>query len=161
MVTRQPHHEHVYVVGPGAADQAGDGENRTSPDGPCGDVAAYALGVLDPAQHVIFSRHLAGCESCQRDAADFGAFAPALRQVVHPRIAGPPGGRRPCHISGRVTRGILMLAACVVVAIAAVLTVVESLSTQPVDPVEARTLTRAESAQTQTCSGPFPLFRHV
>ena len=86
MVTRQPHHE------------AEDAENRTSPDGPCGDVAAYVLGVLDPAQHVIFSRHLAGCESCQRDAADFGMFAPVLRQVV-----GQPTGRPPC----RITRGSL------------------------------------------------------
>ncbi|KJK53255.1 hypothetical protein UK23_00900 [Lentzea aerocolonigenes] len=112
--------------------------------------------MLDPGQHVIFSRHLAGCESCQRDAADFGMFAPVLRQVVH-----PPAGNRPCPVSGRVTRAILMLAAGVVVAIAAVLTVVESLSTNTVDPVEAGTLTRAESARPESCSGPFPLFRHV
>lgn len=159
MVTRQPHHEHVHVAGPagGEADSGGDAENRTSPDGPCGDVAAYVLGVLDPAQHVIFSRHLAGCESCQRDAADFGMFAPVLRQAVHPQIAGPPGGHQSC----RITRGILMLAAGVVVAIAAVLTVVESLSTQTVDPVEAATLTRAESAHSELVHGPFPLFRHV
>lgn len=137
MVIRQPHHEHV--------DQ--DDENRTSPEGPCGDVAAYVLGVLDPAEHVIFSRHLAGCESCRRDAADFGMFAPVLRQVVHP----PAGHRR------RITRGILVLAAGVVVAIAAVLSVVESLSSHSVDPVEAGTLTRAESAHGE----PFPLFWHV
>ncbi|MET9629819.1 zf-HC2 domain-containing protein [Lentzea sp. NPDC006480] len=142
----------MYVVGPGAADPGEDTENRTSPDGPCGDVAAYVLGVLDPAQHVIFSRHLAGCESCRHDAADFGMFAPVLRQVVH-----PPAGHRRCHIAGHVTRGILMLAAGVVVAIAAVLTVVESLSANTVDPVEAGTLTRAESAHGE----PFPLFRHV
>ncbi len=148
MVTRQPHHEHVHVAGPGDA----DGENRTSPDGPCGDVAAYVLGVLDPAQHVIFSRHLAGCESCQRDAADFGMVAPVLRQV-HPQVFGPPESRRPC----RITRGILVVAAGVVVAIAAVLSVVESLSSDSVDPVEAGTLMRAESAHGE----PFPLVRRV
>jgi hypothetical protein len=54
-----------------------------------------------------------------------------------------------------------MLAAGVVVAIAAVLTVVESLSTNTVDPVEAGTLTRAESAHSEPCSWLFPLFRHV
>lgn len=150
MVTRQPHHEHVYVVGPEAGDA--DDENRTSPDGPCGDVAAYVLGVLDPAQHVMFSRHLAGCESCQRDAADFGMVAPVLRQV-QPQVLGPPERRQPC----RITRGILVVAAGVVVAIAAVLSVVESLSSDSVDPVEAGTLIRAESAHGE----PFPLFRHV
>lgn len=144
MVTRQPHHghEHVHVVG------ASDDENRTSPEGPCGDVAAYVLGVLDPAQHVIFSRHLAGCESCQCDAADFGMFAPVLRQVV-----SEPAGRHPC----RITRSILVVAAGVMVAIAAVLSVVESLSTQPAGSVEVGTLTRAESARVES----FPLFRDV
>lgn len=140
MVTRQPHHEHVYVVG------ASDAENRTSPDGPCGDVAAYVLGVLEPAQHVIFSRHLTGCESCRRDAADFGVFAPVLREVV-----GPAAEHQPC----RITRGILLVAAGVVVAIAAVLSVVESLSTHVDDPVELGSVTRAESVHGE----PFPLFR--
>jgi hypothetical protein len=137
MVTRQPHHEDAHVVE--------DDENRTSPEGPCGDVAAYVLGVLDPAQHVIFSRHLAGCESCQRDAADFGMFAPVLRQVV-----GQPTGRPPC----RITRGILLVAAGFVVAVAAVLSVVESWSVHPDDPVEISNLTRAESSWDE----PFPLF---
>jgi hypothetical protein len=140
MVTRQPHHEHVYEVG--------DAENRTSSDEPCGDVAAYVLGVLDPAQHVMFSRHLAGCESCQRDAADFGMFAPVLRQVV-----SQPAGHRPC----RVTRGILLVAAGFVVAIAAVLSIVESLSSHVDDPLELGSLTRAEAAHSE----PLPQFRHV
>ena len=140
MVTRQPHHEHAYVAG------AVDDENRTSPDGPCGDVAAYVLGVLEPAQHVIFSRHLAGCESCQRDAADFGVFAPVLRQVVGPE-------REPC----RITRSILVLAAGVVVAVAAVLSVVDSLSSRAGGPVQPGALTRAESVHGE----PFPLLRHV
>ena len=144
MVTRQPHHDH----GEHGAGAREDDENRTSPEGPCGDVAAYVLGVLEPAQHVIFSRHLAGCESCQRDAADFGVFAPVLREVV-----SQPAGRHPC----RITRSILVVAAGVVVAIAAVLSVVESLSTSPADPVEIGTLTRAEPARAEQ----FPLFRHV
>lgn len=136
MVTRQPHHEDVA---------AEDDGNRTSPEGPCGDVAAYVLGVLDPAQHVIFSRHLAGCESCQGDAADFGMFAPALRQAV-----GPPAGHPPC----RVTRGILLVAAGFVVAVAAVLSVVESWSSRIDDPAGISNLTRAESVRGE----PFPLF---
>jgi hypothetical protein len=132
MVTRQPHHEHAHE-----AVEAEDAENRTSPDGPCGDVAAYVLGVLDPAQHVIFSRHLTGCEGCQRDAADFGMFASVLRQVV-----SQPVGHPPC----RITRGILLVAAGFVVAVAAVLTVVESFSTHVDDPVEVGNMLRAESS---------------
>ncbi|MBM7862054.1 zf-HC2 domain-containing protein [Lentzea nigeriaca] len=122
--------------------------NRTSPDGPCGDVAAYVLGVLDPAQHVIFSRHLAGCQSCRRDAADFGVFAPVLRQVV----SQPEAPRQ-----FPVTRSILLVAAGVVVAIAAVLSVAESLASHVDDAVEVGTLTRAEPVRGE----PFPLFRHV
>jgi Putative zinc-finger len=140
MVTRQPHHEGAYEVQ--------DDENRTSPDGPCGDVAAYVLGVLDPAQHVTFSRHLAGCEGCRRDAADFGMFAPVLRQAV----SQPTG-----HESCRITRSILVLAAGVVVAIAAVLSIVESLCSAADNPVEPGSLTRAESVHGE----PFPLFRDV
>jgi hypothetical protein len=144
MVTRQPHHEDV---------QGEDGENRTVVDqegsaGPCGDVAAYVLGVLDPAQHVIFSRHLAGCESCQCDAADFGVFAPVLRQVV-----GQPAGHPPC----RIASSILLVAAGVVVAVAAVLSVVGAWSSHLDDPVEPSNLTRAESARGE----PFPLFWQV
>ncbi|MGW6932469.1 hypothetical protein ACWGE0_20615 [Lentzea sp. NPDC054927] len=103
------------------------------------------LGVLDPAQHVIFSRHLAGCESCQRDAADFGMFAPVLRQVV-----SRPAGHPPC----RITRSILVVAAGVVVAVAAVLSVAESWSSDLDDPVVISDLTRAESARDE----PFTLF---
>ena len=147
MVTRQPHHDHGEH-GAGAPDEVADDENRTSPEGPCGDVAAYVLGVLEPAQHVIFSRHLAGCESCRRDAADFGMFAPVLREVVD-----QPAGRHPC----RITRSILVVAAGVVVAIAAVLSVVESLSSHSGDPADVGSLTRAESVHNE----PFPLFRHV
>ncbi|MDX8029576.1 zf-HC2 domain-containing protein [Lentzea sp. BCCO 10_0856] len=144
MVTRQPHHEDVDPVDGDAADD----ENRTSPEGPCGDVAAYVLGVLDPAQHVIFSRHLAGCESCQRDAADFGMFAPVLRQAV-----SRPVGHPPC----RLTRSILVVAAGVVVAVAAVLSVAESWSSDLDDPVEIGNLTRAEPARGE----PFPLFWQI
>ncbi|MGI5501726.1 zf-HC2 domain-containing protein [Lentzea sp. CA-135723] len=109
-----------------------------SPEGPCGDVAAYVLGVLDPAEHVRFSRHLAGCEDCKRDAADFGMFAPVLRPVVRRY----PPVREPCPIA----RSILLVAAGVVVAIAAVLSVVESLSSHGADTVDVGTLIRAAPA---------------
>ncbi|MFD4670345.1 zf-HC2 domain-containing protein [Lentzea sp. NPDC058450] len=144
MVTRQPHHERA------GHDQDPDDENRTvvdqeGPAGPCGDVAAYALGVLDPAEHVRFSRHLAGCEDCKRDAADFGVVAPVLRPVLR---ADPPV-RQPCPIA----RSILLVAAGVVVAVAAVLSVVDSLSTHSADTVDVSTLIRAAPAGHE----PFPL----
>jgi hypothetical protein len=134
MVIRQPHDDHP---------ESGDGDRA----GPCGDVAAYALGVLDPDQHVTFSRHLAGCESCRRDAADFGAFTPALRPALG------DGVRPPC----RITRDILVVAAGVVVAVAAVLSVVESLSSHVDDPAERGALTHAQSAHAE----PFPLLRSI
>lgn len=119
MMTRQQHHHHH-------GEGEDDAENRTGVEDLCGDVAAYALGVLDPAQQKIFAQHLTGCEGCQRDAADFGMFAPVLRQVVSRPVAS-----RPC----RITRSILVLAAGFVVAVAAVLSVVESLATHVDDPV--------------------------
>lgn len=138
MVTRQPHHEYEE-----------DAEDRTTHDGVCGDVAAYVLGVLDPEQQKIFAEHLAGCEGCQRDAADFGVFAPVLRQC-----AGPPAPRRPC----RITRSILMLAAGFVVAVAAVLSVVESMASHVDGPAEVGDQNRALIQV--ACIEPFALFRY-
>ncbi|MET9229754.1 zf-HC2 domain-containing protein [Lentzea sp. NPDC003310] len=146
MVTRQPHHEHVGA-GPRQEQEA---ENRTRPEGPCGDVAAYALGVLEPAQHVRFSRHLAGCEECRRDAADFGTFAPVLRTALREH---PPGAREQCPIA----RSILLVAAGVVVAIAAVLSVVESLSSHTGGPVDVGGLTRAAPSHHEG----FPLVERI
>ncbi|MDX3664178.1 zf-HC2 domain-containing protein [Streptomyces sp. ID05-26A] len=146
MVIRQPHHEHAEA-GP---DQDQNDDNRTDQEGPCGDVAAYALGVLDPAEHVSFSRHLAGCEDCRRDAADFGMVAPVLRPVLTENPPGVPGS---CPIA----RSILVLAAGVVVAIAAVLSVVESLSSHVDNPVDVGTLTRAIS----TYEDRFPLVERM
>ncbi|GLY54302.1 zf-HC2 domain-containing protein [Lentzea sp. NBRC 102530] len=128
MVTRQPHHEQQNDENRAVVDREG-------PAGPCGDVAAYVLGVLDPAEHVRFSRHLAGCGDCERDAADFGMFAPVLRPVLRTR----PPVREPCSIA----RSVLVVAAGVVVAVAAVLSVVESLSSHASDTVDVSTLTRA------------------
>ncbi|GHH52984.1 hypothetical protein GCM10017774_65770 [Lentzea cavernae] len=113
-------------------------------------MAAYALGVLDPAQHVGFSRHLAGCEDCRRDVADFGMFAPVLRPVLR---ENPPGVRRPCSVA----RSILVVAAGVVVAIAAVLSVVESLASHADDAVDVSTLTRAAPVHDER----FPLLERL
>ncbi|MFD5830682.1 anti-sigma factor family protein [Lentzea sp. NPDC060358] len=129
MAIRRPRHDRPDDEGPAG-------------DGPCGDVAAYVLGVLDPAEHVRFSRHLTGCEGCRRDAADFGAFAPVLRPALHDGVRAP----------FRVTRGILVVATGVVVAITAVLSVVESLSSHTDNPVDLGTLTRAEPTRAE----PFP-----
>lgn len=135
MVIRQPHHGHA------GAEHEQDQEDRAGQEAPCGDVAAFALGVLDPAEHVAFSRHLAGCGNCRRDAADFGEFAPVLRPVLR---ENPPGARRPYSIA----RSVLVVAAGVVVAIAAVLSVVESLASHA-DPVDVSTLIRAEPAHVE------------
>ena len=143
MVIRQPHHGHA------GAGQAQD-QDRTDEGGPCGDVAAFVLGVLDPAEHVGFSRHLSGCEDCKRDVADFAEFAPVLRPVLR---ENPPGTRLPCSIA----RSVLVVAAGVVVAIAAVLSVVESLAAHADDPVDVSTLVRASPAHDER----FPLLERM
>lgn len=154
MVTRQPGGGRMPGV-PAHEDE--NTEDRTG-EGLCGDVAAHVLGVLDPAQQKIFDAHLTGCESCQRDAADFGMFAPVLRQCVSPATGSdisPPAVRRePC----RFTRSLLLVATGFVVALAAVLSVVESFASDVDAPVELGTLLRAQGV---SASVEFPLFRHV
>ncbi|ANW17057.1 zf-HC2 domain-containing protein [Streptomyces clavuligerus] len=67
------------------------------------DVAAYALGLLEPAEARLFERHLAGCVLCAVQLIDFGGAARALSELAapHPRpragagagadtAAGPP-----------------------------------------------------------------------
>ncbi|MFB7429089.1 anti-sigma factor domain-containing protein [Streptomyces hydrogenans] len=43
----------------------------TTPEDPHLDVAAYVLHALPPAEEAAFENHLAGCESCRRDVAEF------------------------------------------------------------------------------------------
>ncbi|WP_053738434.1 hypothetical protein [Nocardia sp. NRRL S-836] len=149
MVTRRPGHEHAHDEHD--RDDTEEAGNRAG-EGSCGDVAAYVLGVLDPVQWEAFARHLAGCEGCRLDVADFGTFTPVLRQSVS--SLGPPVTSRPC----RVTRSILLVAAGIMVAVAAVLSVVESLAPHTDDPVGLGSLLRADGV---SVSAPSDLFRQV
>lgn len=58
-----------------------------------GDVAAYALGALDPAEAEAFRRHLETCPLCREELASFEGVVDALPMSV-PSRRSPAGLRR-------------------------------------------------------------------
>jgi hypothetical protein len=55
-------------------------------------LGAFVLGGLEPEEHQAFTRHLRGCQECQREAAQLSGL-PALLDLVEPgQEAGPPEG---------------------------------------------------------------------
>ncbi|MCF2525794.1 zf-HC2 domain-containing protein [Yinghuangia soli] len=65
------------------------------------DVGAYALGLLEGGDKVVFEAHLAGCERCRRDLREFGEMGPLRRLLadVHPD-AFLPVPRSPAPVLG-------------------------------------------------------------
>jgi anti-sigma-K factor RskA len=60
----------------------------------CGiDVAAYALGALEPAEATAFAAHLKTCAVCREELAEFESVVSALPMSVPPHPA-PPGLRQ-------------------------------------------------------------------
>lgn len=69
-------------------------DRRTGPDHGCGDdVAAYALGALDPADAERFRAHLETCSICRDELATFEDVVHALPLSVQ-RHRAPAGLRR-------------------------------------------------------------------
>ncbi len=68
-------------------------------DGCGADVAAYALGALEPAEAEEFERHLKECDVCAEELARFGHVVDELA-VSAPQYPVPRGLRR------RVMRGV-------------------------------------------------------
>ncbi|MEI5009494.1 zf-HC2 domain-containing protein [Streptomyces sp. PmtA] len=58
------------------------------------DVAAYALGVLDPADAFRFEEHLSECGLCALRLSDFAPVASALGALAGPGPAGEPPAPR-------------------------------------------------------------------
>ncbi|MDI9883382.1 zf-HC2 domain-containing protein [Streptomyces sp. HNM0645] len=58
------------------------------------DVAAYALGVLDPADAFRFEEHLADCGLCALWLSDFAPVASALGDLAGPGRADEPPAQR-------------------------------------------------------------------
>ncbi|MER5491471.1 zf-HC2 domain-containing protein [Streptomyces sp. NPDC002490] len=54
------------------------------------DVAAYALGVLEPADALHFQEHLPGCPPCRVQLGDLAPTIVSLTPLAHPGAAGPP-----------------------------------------------------------------------
>ncbi|MFF8828686.1 anti-sigma factor family protein [Streptomyces sp. NPDC015131] len=57
-------------------------------------VAAYALGVLEPADALACEEHLARCAACAAGLADFAFTASALAQLTDREPLRPPGPAR-------------------------------------------------------------------
>ncbi|OPC83825.1 hypothetical protein B4N89_25385 [Embleya scabrispora] len=99
------------------------------------DVGAYALGLLEPADREAFEEHLATCERCLDELADFSGMATLLTELrdegvyelpetrgepapTGPAVA-PPAAAAPVdelaarRVARRVPRRSLLIAACV------------------------------------------------
>ncbi|MEU9609561.1 zf-HC2 domain-containing protein [Streptomyces sp. NPDC048057] len=89
------------------------------------DVAAYALGVLEPADAHRFEDHLARCGPCRVKLSGFAATVGALRELAALGPAGvdtampPPSRRRLVQEVGRARRRARMRRRKVVVAVLA------------------------------------------
>ena len=69
--------------------------DRTPQSRECGgDVAAYALGALDPAESDAFLRHLDACAVCRDELASFQEVVNALPMSAPPHRASPELRRR-------------------------------------------------------------------
>lgn len=64
-----------------------------------GDAAGYALGALEPVEAEAFERHLAECERCAEDLAEFGHVVDAL-------AISPPQYRAPSELRRRVMTSV-------------------------------------------------------
>ncbi|MFF6883744.1 anti-sigma factor domain-containing protein [Streptomyces sp. NPDC012421] len=136
----------------------------TPPEDPHLDPAAYALHALAPAEEAAFLNHLAGCEKCRRDVAEFEATAARLAAVetapvppgLRTRVLGAVSGTRQerpdpnAHGLPLGTRGLrLVLAASI--AVAAGLGGVAAWQHAQADDARARAAQAQEEAQkTQT-----------
>ncbi|MBO1754137.1 anti-sigma factor [Allobranchiibius sp. CTAmp26] len=53
------------------------------------DLAAYALGALEPADHIAVQTHLETCEECRAELAEFVAIVPRLAAVAEGDLTLP------------------------------------------------------------------------
>jgi anti-sigma-K factor RskA len=76
-----------------------DRERTADPRDCGGDVAAYALGALDPAEAAAFRRHLATCTVCQEELT-------SLQKVVNELPLSAPRHTAPAALRRRVMREV-------------------------------------------------------
>ncbi|HWE80291.1 MAG TPA: anti-sigma factor [Gaiellaceae bacterium] len=65
--------------------------------------AAYALDALDDAERESFEQHLAGCERCRADVADFSSVSGSLAFAVEPAVP-PPALKERILVAARAER---------------------------------------------------------
>ena len=61
---------------------------------PHGAVGAYVADALDDEERAVFELHLAGCESCLREVAEFTETAAELTWLTEATPAAQPAGLR-------------------------------------------------------------------
>jgi anti-sigma-K factor RskA len=69
------------------------------------DAAGWALGVLDPEDAAQFETHVASCEQCQREVAEFGPAARLLKSAL-PAIELMPDGEPPPGLAPRTLAAV-------------------------------------------------------
>ncbi|MEU0083408.1 zf-HC2 domain-containing protein [Streptomyces sp. NPDC006274] len=109
------------------------------------DVAAYALGILEPADAHRFEEHLAGCAACAVGLSDFTGVATALSELAGPgRIDARPGPQLLERLTGAVVvqrrrdRGrrfrLVAVAAALIVALPVAVVTVRGAAQEPEPP---------------------------
>src|SRR5262249_17799889 len=83
-------------TGPSAADETHAGAEGSRMSQACarwrGDIGAYIVGALSPAEAARVKRHLRGCAACRAEYQDLIPVRDWLRRLG--AVAPPPGGGR-------------------------------------------------------------------
>ena len=106
-----------------------------------GDIGAYVVGALSPAEAGRMLRHLCGCAGCRASYQDLvpvrdwlGRLVPADGMPAHPPLdrLSPEPGRRLRHSVPRCRRAVA--GAAIAAAVVAVIAVIAALSAHPAGP---------------------------
>ncbi|MFE5297687.1 anti-sigma factor domain-containing protein [Streptomyces sp. NPDC056632] len=140
----------------------------TTPEDPHLGAAAYVLHALPPAEEAAFENHLAGCESCRQDVAEFerttarlasAETAPVpegLRARIMEQVSRTPQDRRgPTARPGGSSRGRTGLRLALAASIVAAATLGAVAAREHADAEQARAQAARAQEQARTASSTF------
>ncbi|MFE5792247.1 anti-sigma factor domain-containing protein [Streptomyces sp. NPDC056503] len=140
----------------------------TTSEDPHLSAAAYVLHALPPAEEAAFENHLAGCETCRQDAAEFGRTAARLasaetapvseelRTRVMEQVFRTPQDRSPHTARPRGgSRGGTVLRLALAASVAAVAVLGTVAAREHADAEEARAQAAQAQEQARTAGGTF------